>query len=347
NSAAAKVAWQILDPDGKVVATADAAATLDAGDNKQVEQTAIVSSPLLWSPENPNLYKLITTVASGGQIVDREEADFGVRTLAWDPNRGFLLNGQHCPLRGVCNHQDAAGVGAAVPDALWSFRIQRLKEMGCNAIRTSHNERSAAFLSACDRLGMLVMDETRYFGSNPQSLANLKQQVCRDRNHPSVFLWSLANEEPLHHSDADEAIAITMRNLVHRLDPTRLCTAAVYDWPTGEPSGISAGIDVQGFNYYNQGDPDAFHKNNPDKPSVGTEEGMAQYTRGVYENTRTYLSAYDTKKPDCRNNTAEESIKYYAARPWIAGMFFWTGFDYRGEESPFGWPNICSDFGIL
>jgi beta-galactosidase len=238
-------------------------------------------------------------------------------------------------------------VGVAVPDALWSFRIKRLKAMGCNAIRTSHNERAAAFLDACDRLGMLVLDETRYFGSNPQCLADLRQQVCRDRNHPCVFLWSLANEEPLHHSAADEAIAITMRNLVHKLDSTRLCTAAVYDWPTGKPYGIPAGIDVQGFNYYNQGDTDAFHKNNPDKPSLGTEEGMAQYTRGIYENTKTYLSAYDIKKPGCRNNTAEESIKYYDARPWIAGMFFWTGFDYRGEPSPFGWPNTCSDFGIL
>ncbi|MGH7952173.1 MAG: beta-galactosidase GalA, partial [Limisphaerales bacterium] len=347
NAADAKVIWQILNPDGKIVATADATETLNMGDKKQVEQTATVSSPQLWSPASPKLYELVTTVESEGQVVDRKETDFGIRTLAWDPNRGFLLNGKRCAIRGVCDHQDAAGVGAAVPDALWSFRIKRLKEMGCNAIRTSHNERAAAFLDACDRLGMLVLDETRYFGSNPQNLANLKQQVCRDRNHPSVFLWSLGNEEPHQRDDADGMIANTMRMLVHKLDPTRLCTMAMSSWSDGKADGISRGVDVQGFNYYNQGNTDAFHKNNPDKPSIGTEEGMAQYTRGIYKNTKTYLSAYDIKKPDCRDNTAEESIKYYAARPWIAGMFFWTGFDYRGEESPFGWPNISSDFGIL
>jgi beta-galactosidase len=268
--------------------------------------------------------------------------------LAFDGTNGFLLNGNRYPVRGTCNHQDHAGVGIGVPDALWSFRVARLKEMGCNAIRTSHNEPALELVEACDRLGMLVMDETRNFGSDPHSLASLKQQIVRDRNHPSVFIWSLANEEPLHKSDADQAIAITMRRLAHELDPTRLCTAAVYDWPIGKPYyGISGGIDVQGFNYYNQGDTAGFHKNSSDRPCITTEEGMAQYTRGVYENTKTYLSAYDVTKPNCRTNTAEESIKFYQTRPWIAGMFFWTGFDYRGETSPFGWPCISSNFGIL
>jgi beta-galactosidase len=347
NAADATVKWQILDPAGNPVATAQGSARLAAGTQGQVEQTATVSLPELWTPETPKLYQLVTTVESGGEMVDREETEFGIRTMAFDPNQGFLLNGKRYAIRGTCDHQDHAGVGVAVPDALWNFRVGQLKKMGGNAIRTSHNEPAAELLAACDHLGMLVMDETRYFESNPQSLANLQQQVCRDRNHPSVFVWSLGNEEPLHQSAADEAIAITMRSLVHQLDPTRLCTAAVYDWPVGEPSGLSAGLDVQGFNYYNQGDTDAFHKNNPDKPSIGTEEGMAQYTRGIYENNDTCLSAYDLKKPGCRDNTAEESIKYYAARPWIAGMFFWTGFDYRGEPAPFGWPNISSDFGIL
>ncbi|HWX21855.1 MAG TPA: beta-galactosidase GalA [Candidatus Binatia bacterium] len=346
NSAAAKVNWRILGRGGETVAAADATARMDSGGKTRVEGTAKVATPVLWSPEAPELYKLVTTVESGGQVVDREETEFGIRTIAFDPEKGFLLNGRHYEIKGTCNHQDHAGVGTALPDALNYFRVQQLKKMGCNAIRTSHNEPTAELLEACDHLGLLVMDETRNFASDPRSLANLKQQVCRDRNHASVFIWSLANEEPLQLSDADEAITITMRKLVHKLDPTRLCTAAIYNWPTGKPYGISAGIDVQGFNYFDQGDTDAFHKNNPDKPSIGTEEGMAQYTRGVYENTKTYLSADDIQKPDCRH-TAETSIKYYAARPWIAGMFFWTGFDYRGEPSPFGWPNISSDFGIL
>lgn len=342
----AKVNWQILGPDKKFISETTRQASMDAWDKKEIKADMQVSSPALWSPESPKLYKLVTTIESLGKIVYRKETEFGIRTLKFDASRGLILNGKRYEVRGTCNHQDHAGVGAAVPDALWDFRVRKLKEMGCNAIRTSHNEPAEELIKACDRLGMLVMDETRYFSSDPQSLANLEQQVCRDRNHPSVFLWSLANEEPLHQSDQDQAITMTMRTLVRKLDPTRLCTAAVYDWPTGKLYGISAGLDVQGFNYFDQGETDIFHKNNPQKPSIGTEEGMAQYTRGIYENTSTYLSAYDIQKPDCRH-TAEASIKYYAARPWIAGMFFWTGFDYRGEEAPFGWPNVSSDFGIM
>ena len=341
-----KVHWQVLAPDGKVVAAAVGSQTIESWDKKETKGTAKVSAPILWSPESPKLYQLLTTVESGGRVVDRQQTEFGIRTVVFDANKGLLLNAKPYFAKGVCCHQDHAGVGVAVPDALQYFRIARLKEMGCNAIRTSHNEPAEELVEACDHLGMLVMDETRNFASDPQSLANLEQQVRRDRSHPSVFIWSLGNEEPLQYSDGDAAIALTMRALVHKLDPTRLCTAALYNWPTEKLSGIFAGIDVQGFNYFDQGDTDTFHRNHPDKPCIGTEEGLAQYTRGIYENTATYLSAYEIHKPDCRH-TAEESIKYYAARPWISGVFFWTGFDYRGEPSPFGWPNISSDFGIL
>lgn len=344
--AGAKVNWKILSPSGKFVSATTRQVAIGAWDTKEIKANVQVPSPALWSPESPKLYKLVTIVESLGKIVYRKETAFGIRTIKFDANQGLLLNGKRYEVRGTCDHQDHAGVGVAVPDALWDFRVRKLKEMGSNAIRTSHNEPAEELVEACDRLGMLVMDETRYFSSDPQSLANLEQQVCRDRNHPSVFLWSLANEEPLHQSDQDQAITVTMRTVVHQLDPTRLCTAAVYDWPTGKLYGISAGIDVQGFNYFDQGETDIFHKNNPQKPSIGTEEGMAQYSRGIYQNTSTYLSAYDIQKPDCRH-TAEASIKYYTARPWIAGMFFWTGFDYRGEEAPFGWPNVSSNFGIM
>lgn len=345
-SAEATINWQVLAPDGQVAAEARRSERVPSWGRRNVQATVQVTSAALWSPDSPRLYKLITTLQSGRQVVDRKETEFGIRTVAFDANKGLLLNGKPYFARGVCNHQDHAGVGIALPDALQYFRVARLKEMGCNALRTAHNEPAEELVEACDRLGMLVMDETRNFGSDPQSLANLEQQVRRDRGHPSVFLWSLANEEPLQDSDADGAIAVTMRRLLRQLDPTRPCTAALYNWPTGKQYGIFAGIDVQGFNYFDQGDMDAFHKNNPGKPSIGSEEGLAQYTRGIYENTRTYLSAYEVRKPNCRH-TAEESIKYYAARPWVSGVFFWTGFDYRGEATPFGWPNVSSTFGIL
>ncbi|HEY2081740.1 MAG TPA: glycoside hydrolase family 2 TIM barrel-domain containing protein, partial [Verrucomicrobiae bacterium] len=287
------VHWQILDPVGNTVAAADATATLIADGQKAVEQTATVPAPILWTPETPHLYKLVTTVESSGQVIDREETAFGIRTLAFDADNGFLLNGQHYAIHGTCNHQDHAGVGSALPDALQYFRVSKLKEMGCNALRTTHNEPTAELLDACDRLGLLVLDETRNFASNPQALANLEQQIRRDRNHPSVFIWSLGNEEPLQRTEADAAIANTMRQLAHRLDPTRFCTFAMSSWSSGEPDGISLGVDVQGFNYFRNADMDAFHKANPRQVSIGTEEGSDFYTRGVYAKTSNYESAYD------------------------------------------------------
>jgi beta-galactosidase len=346
DAAKARIDWQIVSPTGKVVAKATRLAGVESWAGATVTGGTSVSNPVLWSPESPNLYRLVTTVTSRGKVLDREETRFGIRTIVFDAQRGLLLNGRRYFAKGVCIHQDAGGVGIGVPDGVNEYRLSKLKDMGCNAIRTAHNEPAPELIEACDRLGLLVMDETRNFGSDPQSLDNLDQQIRRDRNHPSVFLWSLANEEPRQNSNGDEAIAYTMQRQVHRLDPTRPCTAALYNWPLHKLYGIFAGLDVQGFNYYDQGEPDAFHRNHPTKPCFGSEEGLAQYTRGIYENTDTYLSAYDAQKPGGRH-TAEESMKFYAARPWLAGVFFWTGFDYRGEPTPFGWPNISSTFGIL
>jgi len=345
-AADATVHWEILDPSGNKVATADSVAKLPADGQKTAEQTTGVPAPILWSPETPNLYKVITTLENGGQVVDREETAFGIRTLAFDADNGFLLNGKHYAIHGTCNHQDHAGVGSALPDALQYFRVNKLKEMGCNALRTSHNEPTAELLDACDQLGLLVLDETRNFASNPQALANLEQQIRRDRNHPSVFIWSLGNEEPLQRTEADGMIADTMRKLAHRLDPTRSCTFAMSSWSSGEADGISHGVDVQGFNYFRNSDMDAFHKANPRQPGIGTEEGSDFYTRGIYAKTATYEPAYDE---DYNGNgaTAEKCLKLYVDRPWVSGSFIWTGFDYRGEPTPFGWPNINSEFGIL
>jgi beta-galactosidase len=347
NSADAKVNWRILGPDEKVIADTTQSATMDSLETKTIGQTAEVSAPILWSPESPKLYKLITTVESGGNIVDRTETTFGIRTLAFDTTNGFILNGKPYVIKGVCLHQDHAGVGLALPDALQYFRVLKLKEAGCNAIRTSHNEPTEELLDACDHLGVLVMDENRRLGSDVQNLSYLKQQICRDRNHASVFIWSLANEEHSYQrTDVGARVFLTMQNLAHQLDPTRLCTAAMDGRADGKADGFSSVMDVQGFNYINRGDMDAFHKSNPAIPCIGTEEVSAYYTRGIYENTKTYQSAYDENKPDY-GTTAEAWWTFYSARPWASGSFIWTGFDYRGEESPYHWPNISSEFGIV
>ena len=190
----ATVTWQIAAPDGQIVASAQQPARVGGAASLDVEQTAKVAAPELWSPETPRLYKLVTTVASGGATVDRVETEFGIRTVGFDAEKGFLLNGKPYVLKGTCNHQDHAGVGSAVPDRVQYFRIARLKEMGSNAYRTAHNPPTPELLEACDRLGMLVMDESRLLGSDALNLDRLERLVRRDRNHASVAIWSIANE---------------------------------------------------------------------------------------------------------------------------------------------------------
>ena len=196
------------------------AARCPAQGNGEIEQTTHVGTPELWSPESPKLYRLVTTVEVEGKIVDRKETEFGIRTTAFDPDKGFLLNGKPYVLKGTCNHQDMAGIGAALPDALQYFRVAKLKEFGCNAYRTSHNPPTPELLEACDRLGMIVMDENRLLGSDAQNMARWNDQILRDRNHASVCIWSIANEE-FSVQDTPQAanVARTMQDFVHRLDP--------------------------------------------------------------------------------------------------------------------------------
>ena len=306
-----------------------------------------MSTPVLWSPENPKLYKLITTVSVEGKIVDQKETSFGIRTVAFDKDKGFLLNGQPYELYGTCNHQDMAGVGAALPDALQDFRIRKLKEFGCNAYRTSHNPPTPELLDACDRLGMIVMDENRLLGSDAQNLARWDTEIRRDRNHPSVAIWSVGNEEFLVQDRPQAAnVARTMQELARRLDPTRPVTYAA---PEGDVfAGINSVIQVRGWNYNVGPDMDTYHAKHPDQPNVGTEQGSTVGTRGIYENDkqRGYVSAYDDNAPSWAH-TAETWWSFFADRPWLSGGFVWTGFDYRGEPTPYSWPCINSHFGIL
>ena len=344
DSAKAKVNWKILDPDGKIVATANDSETVNPWKKENVEATAKISSPVLWSPESPKLYKLVTTVESGGETVDREETEFGIRTFAFDANKGFFLNGKPYEIQGTCNHQDHAGVGSALPDALQYFRVKKLKEFGCNAIRTSHNEPTEELLEACDRLGMLVMDENRLLGSSKQNLELLEQQVRRDRNHAGVFIWSIGNEEGYATTPIGGQISETMQTVIHQLDPSRSVTYAAN---VGNVfAGVNRIIDVRGWNYYVGPEMDAYHKAHPFQPNIGTEVASAFYTRGIYteDKERGYVTAYDVR---AGGETAEGWWPFFAARPWASGSFVWTGFDYRGEPTPYQWPCISSSFGIL
>jgi beta-galactosidase len=337
----------ILNADGHAIAGGEIKGlSLPAGATGDFSCVCTVTNPNLWSVETPYLHRLVTTITSGSVVLDRYETPFGIRTLSWDANQGFFLNGRRVELKGTCDHQDAAGVGVAVPDAVNVFRVEQLKKMGSNAIRTSHNAPTPELLDACDRLGMLVMDENRESGINPQELGELEQLIKRDRNHPCVVIWSLGNEEWQVESNVKGArIMQTMQTFAQRLDPTRRDTVAISG---GWGQGSSTSIDVMGFNYSTHGDTDAYHRQFPGKPSVATEDASTFSTRGIYVEDRDHqhLTAYDVNKPDW-GLLAEDSWKHYAARPYVAGLFQWTGFDYRGEETPFYWPAISSQFGIL
>jgi beta-galactosidase len=341
-----RVHASLVDAAGKTVATTlSETASIAAGEEHTFAMKAVVARPALWSCEEPNLYRAVTALEVDGKAVDRDEATFGIRTVKFDVEKGFLLNGRQVKIKGTCNHQDHAGVGEAIPDRIQAYRLERLKWMGSNGCRTSHNPPTAEFLDACDRMGMLVMDETRMMSSNPEGLSELARLVKRDRNHPSVVIWSLANEEPEQGNTRGARIVATMKRLQRKLDPSRVCTTAMNNGWGGV--GVSTVVDVQGCNY-NDNKIDAYRKEHPQQPMIGTETASTLATRGIYANdkVRGYMSAYDTQKPSW-GNTAEEWWSFYDEREWLAGGFAWTGFDYRGETTPYKWPCISSHFGIL
>ncbi|HTS11154.1 MAG TPA: beta-galactosidase GalA [Candidatus Limnocylindrales bacterium] len=354
--AACRVVSHILDAAGKTVATAESApATISPFETRTVEARATIEHPALWSLEERNLYRAVCSLENSGAAADRDSATFGIRTVHFDADKGFFLNGKRVEIKGTCNHQDHAGVGSALPDRLQYYRIERLKEMGCNGYRTSHNPPTPELLDACDRLGMLVLDETRMMSSTPEGLSELERMIRRDRNHPSIFLWSLGNEEPDQGTPRGARIVSTMKELARKLDPSRLVTVAMNgSWG----KGISGVVDVQGFNYgyaggakefpHNGGRIDEFHKQFPKQPSIGTETASDFATRGIYVNDpdRGYVSAYDVNFPHYAISV-EDWWKVYAEREFLSGCFAWTGFDYRGEPSPYGWPCVSSHFGIM
>jgi beta-galactosidase len=347
NAARAEIVCEVLDASGKIVATTRTSTTLEPWASTAVKQKTSVSAPVLWSPETPQFYKLATTIRSGGNVMDYAETEFGIRTLAFDPDKGFFLNGRPYVVKGVCYHQDHAGVGWALPDALQYFRVAALKEMGDNGIRSTHNEPTEELLEACDHLGMLMLDESRTVGSDADNLGQLENQIRRDRNHPSVFLWSIGNEEPIQNTPLAARVARTMQNVIHRLDPSRQVTYAAS--VGNQFTGMNSVTDVRGWNYHIDAI-DAYHRAHPMQPEIGTEQASIMTTRGIYakDPARGYQSAYDG--PENRrngNDTAESWWSFFAARPWLSGGFAWAGFDYRGETAPYGWPCISSHYGII
>jgi beta-galactosidase len=354
---------KIFDPSGKLVATIAAKRfEIPVRGSVMVDTQATLAHASLWSLDNPNLYRVVSHIESQGTVTDHADSTFGIRTIRFDADHGFFLNGKPVKIQGTCNHQDHAGVGIAVPDSIHADRVATMKAMGSNAWRTAHNIVATEFLDACDRQGMMVMAETRMMASTPEGLSELERMVKRDRNHPSIVIWSLANEEYFYQGTPTGArIISSMKRLTKRLDPTRPVTAAMNgSWV---PGGISDVVDVQGFNYWNGGLPDAkprkpkpaaqlydtgspqsrdidvFHQQFPKLPCVGTEMANGRSVRGIYETdpVRGFTAPF---KVGCLDCTAEPEVwwRVFDEHAFLSGGFMWTGFDYRGEPA---FPRIC------
>jgi beta-galactosidase len=347
----------IIDGEGNVIGKMSESVLLKKDSERKISGKIKITNPTLWSIDNPYLYKLISEVKCGDELLDYKETTFGIRTVRFDPQKGFFLNEKPLKIKGACVHQDHAGVGVALPDRLQYYRIERLKEMGCNAYRSAHHPPTPELLEACDKLGMLVMDETRLLSSTKEYLDQFERLILRDRNHPSVIIWSLGNEEMnIHNIESGKRVAQTLKTIQRKLDPSRLCTYAGNN--RGNYHGVNEVVDVRGVNYYGRtydnirtNDIDQYHKENPTQPIWGTEEASTLCTRGQYtvNEYKAFMSDYDKKEntfyPWCTN--AEEWWKYFMKREWMAGGFIWTGFDYRGEPGPYIWPAVSSNFGVM
>ncbi|GGH06839.1 beta-galactosidase GalA [Mucilaginibacter phyllosphaerae] len=336
----------ITDRNGKLVGKTQLQNfTIGQSGRQLVKQQLMINAPQLWSIEQPYLYHIKPIVSVNGKQTDSRDIHFGVRTIEIKPD-GVFLNGKHVKIKGTNNHQDHAGLGAALPDYLQYYRIALLKQFGSNAYRTSHHAPTPELLDACDSLGMLVLDEQRLLNSSPEYMDQFERLLKRDRNHASVFLWSIGNEEGYAQTNSyGKRIAQTLLAKQRELDPTRTSTYAAD--LANVFTGVNEVIPVRGFNYRQTGVAD-YHKDHPGQPIIGTEMGSTLSTRGIYvkDTVRAYLPDQDISAPWWASR-AEEWWPLAATNSYWLGGFIWTGFDYRGEPTPYKWPNVNSHFGVM
>jgi beta-galactosidase len=362
----------IVDDRGEPVAKTDTHADIPGGSTQQVASHLTLQHPQRWDIDHPYLYSLITDLISNGQVVDRYVTPFGVRTITFDPNKGFALNGRFLKLHGVCLHHDLGALGAAVNRRATERQLQIMKAAGVNAIRTSHNPPSPELLEYADRLGLMVLDESfdmwripkvpngysKYF--DEWSERDLRDMVRRDRNHPSVIMWSIGNEIPEQKSPDGWREARRLTKLFHEEDPTRPTTSAFNEWDDAIRNKLADEVDVPGFNYkpmfYER-----IHKEHPKWPIYGSETASCVSSRGTYHLP---LEKYE-KHPSLQLTGYDIIAPYWAycpdvefaaqdALPAVLGEFVWTGFDYLGEPTPYfadrhdpDWPARSSYFGMV
>ena len=339
----AEVLSELMDAAGNVVATAKGSGTVPSHGKSTIKYQTVCENPHLWDVDDPYLYTVRTAVLWQGEACDTDTTRTGFRYYVCDPDKGLILNGRRVQIKGVCAHEDCGLLGKAVPANVHRYKIGMMKEMGANGYRTAHYQQNTAILDACDELGMIVMDEARWFASTEEGIAQLEALVKRDRNRPSVFFWSLSNEEYYSSLEQGKRITKTLMEAVRRLDHTRPITSAVDKSPEKAP--VFDEQDLVGINY-NLHIYDEVHEKFPQKAIFSSENAATSSSRGWYAPDcpdRGYMSAYDKDT----NNWflgREHTWKFIAERPWIMGGYQWAGFEHRGETL---WPRLCSQAGAV
>ena len=358
----------IVDENGKTVASKTNRGYLNHG--QPFEQHLTVERPRLWSPETPHRYRAVTEVSVGGKVTDRYETPFGIRSIEFVADKGFYLNGERRKFQGVCLHHDLGPLGAAVNRSAIRHQLRMLKDMGCDAVRTSHNMPAPELVELCDEMGFMMMLEPfdewdiakcdngyhRYFAEwAERDMVNMLRQF---RNHPSVVMWSIGNEVPTQCSSEGYKVATFLRDICHREDPTRPVTCGMDQVSCVLDNGFAAMLDVPGFNYRAHRYEEAYERL-PQNLVLGSETSSTVSSRGVYHfpvekkadviTADHQSSSYDLEYCSW-SNIPDVDLALAEDHEWTLGQFVWTGFDYLGEPSPYdtdAWPNHSSMFGII
>jgi beta-galactosidase len=362
----------IVDPQGTTVANAETSQRIAAGAMFEFDQQFVVTNPNLWSPDTPDLYQVVSMVKTGGKTVDEVTSPLGIRIVEFTSDRGFFLNGEHVDIKGVCLHHDFGAIGAAINTRALERQLEILRDMGANAIRTSHNPREPEFYAMCDRMGFMVMNEAfdvweqKKLGNDYHQFfkewheRDLTSMIRRDRNHPCVIIWSIGNEMNEQHKEdfpgQGGVIAKRLVEICRQHDPSRVVTAALNSPEASDRTGITAALDVYGQNY----NLITYPKLKDKKPMIGTENATSFITRDSYsyemvDDRGLKLAIQNIKSnSECTgygkfwgNDRTEGTLIVMRKSPWVAGQFAWTGFDYLGECFPFRWPARNGLFGIV
>ncbi len=362
-----KLVTEIWDQKGKKVATASQ--EKPAGGQVLFDQLCTVKQPALWDTETPNLYKAVSNVYVNNTLSDTYETTFGFRTIRFDKDKGFFLNGKSMKFKGVCLHHDLGPLGAAVSLRATERQIEIMKEMGCNAIRTSHNPPSVELLDLCDRMGILVQVEAFDEWKSGKCVngyntlfdqwaeKDLIAMIHRDRNHPSVVMWSIGNEIREQGMRDGAKVAQFLTDIAHREDPTRPTTAGFNNHGSAVNNGLAAAVDLVGFNY-KYFDYEKYHKSHPEFVLYGSETSSTVSSRGIYkfplkDNKNPWHEDYQVSSYDYEyvpwGSVPDSEFAEQDDHEYLLGEFVWTGFDYLGEPTPYGQgsPSRRSYFGIV